>query len=394
MIEKMTKYSFVLLSGKAEDFLTRLESLGLVDVTRSTKPVDEKSSELFTSVGEIRKAVGKLSQADWSKDPDLERIEAAACDSEFKDLPGSVSKAFARLETLMSEMAAARKACEAVRPWGRFDRQALDSLSAEGLKVRWYNVSKKKYDPSWAALQPLVEVSDNGSRVWFVTVSDDPEYSFPAEECPAPEGDLDFMQRKIESLREETIACKGEILALKKHLPELEEMAAAEEARLQRYLAEAGNAEDLAEKIRLLCDDPEKRREMGEAGRQRMAENDYRRQVKKLADLYDRIETSGEVKSRRMILVKGGSIPEYMDESTRYDVIPWVWIIDENDLKQAKAIVLLPGETLSLHEAELADQYHLPVLVQENKAEELRTEGRVITAYAEEDDLLRKVAVL
>ena len=78
MIEKMTKYSFVLLSGKAEDFLTRLESLGLVDVTRSTKPVDEKSSELFTSVGEIRKAVGKLSQADWSKDPDLERIEAAA----------------------------------------------------------------------------------------------------------------------------------------------------------------------------------------------------------------------------------------------------------------------------------------------------------------------------
>ena len=241
MIEKMTKYSFVLLSGKAEDFLTRLESLGLVDVTRSTKPVDEKSSELFTSVGEIRKAVGKLSQADWSKDPDLERIEAAACDREFKDLPGSVSKAFARLETLMSEMAAARKACEAVRPWGRFDRQALDSLSAEGLKVRWYNVSKKKYDPSWAALQPLVEVSDNGSRVWFVTVSDDPEYSFPAEECPAPEGDLDFMQRKIESLREETIACKGEILALKKHLPELEEMAAAEEARLQRYLAEAGS---------------------------------------------------------------------------------------------------------------------------------------------------------
>ena len=35
MIEKMTKYSFVLLDAGKEDFLSRLQELGLVDITRS-----------------------------------------------------------------------------------------------------------------------------------------------------------------------------------------------------------------------------------------------------------------------------------------------------------------------------------------------------------------------
>ena len=35
MIEKMTKYSFILLSGKTEEFLRRLQQLGLVDIARS-----------------------------------------------------------------------------------------------------------------------------------------------------------------------------------------------------------------------------------------------------------------------------------------------------------------------------------------------------------------------
>ena len=41
MIDKMTKYSFILLSGDAPGFLKDLEGLGVVDITRSEKPVDD-----------------------------------------------------------------------------------------------------------------------------------------------------------------------------------------------------------------------------------------------------------------------------------------------------------------------------------------------------------------
>lgn len=38
MITPMTKYSFVLLNGDKDLFLERLQELGVVDITRSSKP--------------------------------------------------------------------------------------------------------------------------------------------------------------------------------------------------------------------------------------------------------------------------------------------------------------------------------------------------------------------
>ena len=39
MVDKMMKYSFILLSGETEGFLEKLQELGVVDITRSAKPV-------------------------------------------------------------------------------------------------------------------------------------------------------------------------------------------------------------------------------------------------------------------------------------------------------------------------------------------------------------------
>ena len=47
MITKMTKYSFVLLSGEKEGFLEQLQELGVVDISRSVKPVDQASHEMM-----------------------------------------------------------------------------------------------------------------------------------------------------------------------------------------------------------------------------------------------------------------------------------------------------------------------------------------------------------
>ena len=56
MISPMTKYSFILLSGEQEGLLEKLQEIGLVDITRSVKPVDGQSAGLFAGV-ERRKAV-------------------------------------------------------------------------------------------------------------------------------------------------------------------------------------------------------------------------------------------------------------------------------------------------------------------------------------------------
>ena len=57
MIDRMTKYSFVLLSGGEAEFLRQIEALGLVDITRSSKPVDDRSSALVSKIAELKSAI-------------------------------------------------------------------------------------------------------------------------------------------------------------------------------------------------------------------------------------------------------------------------------------------------------------------------------------------------
>ncbi len=242
MIEKMTKYSFILLSVKSEEFLKRLQGLGLVDITRSSKPVDERSAALFSVSDELRKAASRLEAQDYSGDPELEKIEAEVDpDRKYDDPLGSFKEYHTRLEALESELAQARKDVEGRRPWGCFDTTAFEALREKGYRIRWYNVPKKVYDPSWAGLYPLQEVSDNGKNVWFVTISDDPEYSLPVDECAAPEGDLRFAERRVAALSASVISCKARLLELKEYIPEMLRRCDESIDSLQLYLAEAGS---------------------------------------------------------------------------------------------------------------------------------------------------------
>ena len=60
MISPMTKYSFILLNGEQEGLLEKLQEIGLVDITRSVKPVDGPSGELLRAVEHRKDLVQSL----------------------------------------------------------------------------------------------------------------------------------------------------------------------------------------------------------------------------------------------------------------------------------------------------------------------------------------------
>ena len=82
MITKMTKYSFVLLSGEKEGFLEKIQELGVVDITRSVKPVDQDSHEMFAKATKAKKVIETLEGIDYSKDADYEAISKETVDIE------------------------------------------------------------------------------------------------------------------------------------------------------------------------------------------------------------------------------------------------------------------------------------------------------------------------
>ena len=245
MITKMTKYSFVLLTGEKEGFLEQLQELGVVDISRSVKPVDQDSSEMLAKITKAKKTLEYLESINYSKDADAEAIAKTTVNIEG-DPVTFTEDCRNRLSELYVSLANAEKQMKARLPWGDYDKKALDGLSDLGYKVRYYCVDKKKFDAAWAELYPLQVVNEEGDKVWFVTVGP-AEYTFPVNEISAPEGTYAEAAEEAARLKQEIILCKAGLLNAKDYIPAIKEACDKDFVEFDRYLADSaavGAAED------------------------------------------------------------------------------------------------------------------------------------------------------
>ena len=243
MITKMKKYSFVLLSGEKEGFLEQLQELGIVDISRSVKPVDQDSHEMFAKASKAKKAIEILEGIDYSKDADYEAISKETVDIEG-DPVNFVEETLHKLAELNVSLANAEKQMKARAPWGTYDKAALEGLADLGYKVRYYCVDKNRFEEGWAELCPLQKVLEDGKKVWFVTVAPkDEEYAFPVQETAAPEGPYAEAEQNAAHIKNEIIKCKAGLLNAKDYIPAIKEGCNSDLVDLDRYLAaEAGQS--------------------------------------------------------------------------------------------------------------------------------------------------------
>lgn len=187
MVIKMTKYSFILMTGEKESFLEQLQELGVVDISRSVKPIDQDSSKMLEKAMRAHKALEFLEGIDYKKDADAEAISKVTASIEG-DPVTFIEKSREKLAELTASLSALEKQMALELPWGEYDKKALDGLNDLGYKVHYYVTDKKRFDEGWGTLYPLQVVAEDGKNVWFVTVAPkDEAYSFPVNEISAPE---------------------------------------------------------------------------------------------------------------------------------------------------------------------------------------------------------------
>lgn len=231
MVTKMTKYSFILLSEQTEGFLNSLQELGVVDISRSLKPIDEQSSGMLAEADRAKKALSILAVCKAGSDKDFK----------FNGCPvDAVLETQDRIAEISAEIAAAKKEIAVRQPWGSFRSEDIHKLESQGLKLRFYSCMKKKFDPSWAEIRPLEVISETESKVFFVTVSPaEEEYSFPIEAVPAPEGSVNEAEEKL-SLLQSKLEKEQQLLAnLKSCSDEIRKAYNDSLSRLDLYFAEA-----------------------------------------------------------------------------------------------------------------------------------------------------------
>ena len=252
MVDKMMKYSFILLSSESEAFLEQLQELGVVDITRSTKPIDEPSAAKFEKILKVRRTISILEALDYSKDEHAAEISAAAgncviqgCKSE------NTLSAVARLDALKGEISAADKLIRQLNPWGEFDSKRIEELQDRGIDLHFYCVPAKSWDSSWEENWPVQRIYEDSSIYFVVPSLKGEEYSFPLAECARPSMSVAEAQQRRDDLISEEIALKGKLLCLKeKYLQHIKEGLKRKSAELDRMIA-SGSGKEAAEG--LLC---------------------------------------------------------------------------------------------------------------------------------------------
>ncbi|MBP5373511.1 MAG: ATPase V [Bacteroidales bacterium] len=225
MITPMTKYSFILLNGMQDQLLEDLQGLGLMDITRSTKPVDEHSQKLFGEVELLDGLIQGLRKAEVPQDIVPEYIDG--------DIVRLAGGQLMRYSEDSVDIKALEKEVLSLKAWGSFDRSILDRLSEAGVPLHFHQLAKKQFTPEWADEYALTVISEDDKSINFVVAGEDSlpgEVSVPA--CSVSEKEKELSEKKAHF--QKTL---GRIASAKQRIPELEKLCADAIQRLDLYLA-------------------------------------------------------------------------------------------------------------------------------------------------------------
>ena len=214
MIEKMTKYSFILLNREEEGFLEELSGLGVMDITRSAKPIDETSAEMLSKAESLNRRINLLENGDWARD---EQYAALLADKE------EAERAFAARE-----------------PWGEIDPEKISSLEDNGISFHYYLIPEKQYDPQWEEQYAArVACRKNGKVYLVVAAPAGQKPDLPFKEVSRPGTSLEEAKRRIDEMTA-ALARREEALGDEQdHLPALKAEYAARKRELDLYWAKA-----------------------------------------------------------------------------------------------------------------------------------------------------------
>lgn len=242
MITKMTKYSMILLSGDLETFMTGIQQLGMVDITRSTVNSDDESRQMASLITRCGNAVERLGNL-LKEHPDIKPIERPETTAErmLSDFEDNT----ARREAIAAELSALEKEYNSALPWGEFNPEDLDRLRSAGLIPHFYCLSDKQYLKQWEDEYPLQVLNRTQGRTYFAVLAINGEdYSFPAEESAFPSTSADTILSSITRLKEEYQGLLATALGYASRSDELRELSDRTFANLDLHYAETSTVKE------------------------------------------------------------------------------------------------------------------------------------------------------
>ena len=225
MIEKMKKITFLVYHREYDEFLHRLQELGVMHVEGGT--LAEGQSEAVTAdMAEIRRVDSLLKQ--------MENISVDKKSSETASEDGLLSSGciatleatFARQAELANREKELAEQIEALTPWGEFDPvDVRQQMAAAGCEMHFFTAPTKAFKKDIEPNFTVEAVNEVKGLTYFVAITRGEALQLPATAVVLPEASLSALQAEHEQVA----------AALAETTSQLQQLTAAHTAELQAY---------------------------------------------------------------------------------------------------------------------------------------------------------------
>jgi V/A-type H+-transporting ATPase subunit I len=197
MIIPMKKYTFLIYHEEYFSFLKELQDLGVLHIIEREKDINDGLDEKHQLLNKIDKVIKFLEKRD---------VEPAGnCSySNAQEVITDILNKQNELAGLKQELANVQKELINAAPWGSFSRETIDELNKNGLFLRFFSVSKKKFDENLIKNHHLDIISEDKRNIYFVVVQNEKEeLNIEAEEVTLPRYSLTEIKTKEKEIEKQ-----------------------------------------------------------------------------------------------------------------------------------------------------------------------------------------------
>jgi len=162
MIAPMTKYSFLVYHKEYDAFLEQLRQLGVVHLIEKQKDVSDTIFEKFEQIKKVN-AVSKFLIKRLKEDQ-----TPAESSTGGREAYEEVERLQHELENKLQQLAVLRKEISYAALWGDFSPKTIENIRSQGVKVKFYSASTRKFDDTWLQTHPLAVINQQAGMYYLV----------------------------------------------------------------------------------------------------------------------------------------------------------------------------------------------------------------------------------
>lgn len=194
MIAPMNKYSFLVYHKDYLQFLEDMQQLGVLHLIERQKDVPDSVLEKYDHANKVNGVVKFLQKREIENPSPAQGLNGKEAFEEVDQLQDELENKLQQLNILKKEISYSS-------PWGDFSPDTIQKLKDQGLEVKFYTVSARKYEEEWLQKYPMEVVGQHAGLYYLILVKrEDDVLDLELEEMRQPErpiSELNFYKQKL-----------------------------------------------------------------------------------------------------------------------------------------------------------------------------------------------------